>query len=247
MVPSTLANLSSARGISGPMPLRRLVYEALLGLLTTGDLAPGQQLVEDELAKRLGVSRQPVREALHWLHTEGWVDLRPRQGAFVHLPDEDAADQLLAMRCLLETEAARLAALRSTASDPLRLRELCEQGRAAVAARDIQGQVRANARLHALITQLSGNQVLIEFAEQVERRARWCAAMATRLRGEESWKEHADLVEAIARNNGEEAARILRAHTERTRRCCRRQLREQRQKTVSGVGKNNDDGNRDDE
>ncbi|WP_253778072.1 GntR family transcriptional regulator [Goodfellowiella coeruleoviolacea] len=236
------------------MPLRRRVYEALLGWLTTGDLAPGQPLVEAELADRLSVPRQHVREALHWLHTEGWVDLRPREGACVHLPDEDAADQLLAMRCLLETESARLAAPRATASDAERLAELCEQGRASAAATDIPGQVRANARLHALITQLSGNQVLIDFAEQVERRARWCAALAARLRGAESWQEHADLVAAIARNNGEEAARIMRAHTERTRRCCRRRLREQHQKTVSGAesagpdnGENTENGGRDDE
>ena len=93
-----------------PGPLRERVYEALLELITTRSLRPGQHLVESELARHLGVSRQPVREALQRLNTEGWVDLRPAQGAFVHEPTEDEADQLLTVRTLLEAEAARLAA-----------------------------------------------------------------------------------------------------------------------------------------
>ncbi len=78
--------------------------------------------MESELAGHLGVSRQPVREALQRLNTEGWVDLRPAQGAFVHEPTEEEADQLLTVRTLLEAEAARLAAANagSAASRPLR-------------------------------------------------------------------------------------------------------------------------------
>ncbi len=85
-----------------PGPLRDRVYEALLELITTRALQPGQHLVESELAGHLGVSRQPVREALQRLNTEGWVDLRPAQGAFVHEPTEEEADQLLTVRTLLE-------------------------------------------------------------------------------------------------------------------------------------------------
>src|SRR5437879_9700100 len=91
-----------------PGPLRERVYEALLELIVTRSLKPGQHLVETELARLLGVSRQPVREALQRLNTEGWVDLRPAQGAFVHDPTEEEADQLLVVRGLLEAEAARL-------------------------------------------------------------------------------------------------------------------------------------------
>lgn len=69
-----------------PGSVRQQVYEALLELITSRTLHPGQHLVESELAGHLGVSRQPVREALQRLNTEGWVDLRPAQGAFVHEP-----------------------------------------------------------------------------------------------------------------------------------------------------------------
>src|SRR3954464_1253572 len=92
-----------------PGPLRDRVYEALLELITTRALQPGQHLVESELAGHLGVSRQPVREALQRLSTEGWVDLRPAQGAFVHEPTEEEADQLLTVRPLRGARAPRLA------------------------------------------------------------------------------------------------------------------------------------------
>src|SRR3954471_3631124 len=122
-----------------PGPLRDRVYGALLELITTRALLPGQHLVESELAGHLGVSRQPVREALQRLNTEGWVDLRPAQGAFVHEPTEDEADQLLTVRTLLEAEAARLAAVSAGPSGVEALEELCAKGERAVLADDVDG------------------------------------------------------------------------------------------------------------
>src|SRR4051812_39039814 len=75
---------TAAKRVERPAPLRQAVYEALVELIVNRTLMPGQHLVEVELAEYLGVSRQPVREELQRLQTEGWVDLRPAQGAFVH-------------------------------------------------------------------------------------------------------------------------------------------------------------------
>src|SRR5262245_46223170 len=169
-----------------PGPLRERVYEALLELITTRSLQPGQHLVESELAGHLGVSRQPVREALQRLNTEGWVDLRPAQGAFVHEPTEEEADQLLTVRTLLEAEAARLAAAHAGSPGVSRLEELCEQGEAAVAADDVDGAVALNAAFHAKIMELAGNAVLAELAGQVDRRVRWYYTPVARQRGKQS-------------------------------------------------------------
>src|ERR1700726_852101 len=98
--------------VARPVPLRQSVYEALVELVVGGRLGPGEHLVETELARQLGVSRQPVREALHRLEAEGWVDLRPSPGAFVHVPTDSEVDELLDVRALLEAETARLAAVR---------------------------------------------------------------------------------------------------------------------------------------
>ena len=201
-----------------PGPLRDRVYEALLELITTRALQPGQHLVESELAGHLGVSRQPVREALQRLNTEGWVDLRPAQGAFVHEPTEEEADQLLTVRTLLEAEAARLAAANANAAGIKALEDLCAEGEKAVAADDVDGAVGMNARFHAKIMELAGNAVLSELAAQVDRRVRWYYTPIARQRGSQSWIEHRALIAAIVERDEQRATQLMREHTEHTRR-----------------------------
>ncbi|MGW2347216.1 GntR family transcriptional regulator [Streptomyces sp. NPDC001661] len=200
-----------------PGPLRERVYGALLELIITRTLPPGAHLVETELAAQLGVSRQPVREALQRLSTEGWVDLRPAQGAFVHEPTEDEADQLLTVRQLLETEAVRLAAGKADAVAVAALEELCEAGERAVAADDVEAAVALNAQLHGTVMELAANEVLAELAAQVDRRVRWYYTPVARQRGHQSWAEHRELIAALADRDEARAAEVMRAHTEHTR------------------------------
>ncbi|WP_030560880.1 GntR family transcriptional regulator [Streptomyces aureocirculatus] len=200
-----------------PGPLRERVYEALLELITTRALRPGQHLVESELAGHLGVSRQPVREALQRLNTEGWVDLRPAQGAFVHEPTEEEADQLLTVRTLLEAEAARLAAAHAGTAGITALEELCAKGESAVADGDVDLVVATNAAFHAKVMELAGNVVLAELAGQVDRRVRWYYTPVARQRGIQSWIEHRELIAAIVARDGARATEVMRAHTEHTR------------------------------
>ncbi|MET7460555.1 GntR family transcriptional regulator [Nonomuraea sp. NPDC005501] len=203
--------------ISRPATLRESVIEAIQELIVSGQLKPGQHLVESELAELLGVSRQPVREALQQLSGEGWVDLFPGQGAFVHVPTVEEADQLLAVRALLETESARLAAKNAGDDGVRRLRALCARGIAAVQADDVDSAVATNSELHALVTALSGNKVLSELAGQVARRVRWYHTPVARRRGMTSWEEHTALIDAIEAGDEARAAQIMREHTEHTR------------------------------
>ena len=200
-----------------PGPLRDRVYGALLELITTRALQPGQHLVESELAGHLGVSRQPVREALQRLNTEGWVDLRPAQGAFVHEPTDAEADQLLTVRTLLEAEAARLAAVHAGSEGVAALEALCAEGERAVAADDVDAAVALNARFHAKVMELAGNAVLAELAGQVDRRVRWYYTPIARQRGRQSWIEHRELIAAITDRDEQRATAVMRQHTEHTR------------------------------
>ncbi|MEU9331458.1 GntR family transcriptional regulator [Streptomyces canus] len=216
-MPTTGLPYGTVPRLERPGPLRDRVYGALLELITTRALQPGQHLVESELAGHLGVSRQPVREALQRLNTEGWVDLRPAQGAFVHEPTDEEADQLLTVRTLLEAEAARLAAANAGSAGIAVLEELCAQGESAVAADDVDAAVVLNARLHATIMELAGNAVLAELAGQVDRRVRWYYTPIARRRGRQSWIEHRELIAAIADRDEQRATAVMRQHTEQTR------------------------------
>lgn len=217
-VAQTTAGVPAAlRPVDRPVPLRQSVYEVLVELVVGGSLRPGQHLVEAELARQLGVSRQPVREALHRLEAEGWVDLRPSQGAYVHVPTDTEVDQLLDVRELLEGATARLAARAATPEAVTSLRATWQDGMAAVESGDVAATVAANNDFHAAVAAIAGNVVLAELSEIVGRRVRWYYRQVAPARGHESWSEHAELVAAIEAGDEDRAAALARVHTERTR------------------------------
>jgi DNA-binding GntR family transcriptional regulator len=203
----------------GPIPmLRQRVLEALEQLIIDGTLAPGEHLVETDLAARLGVSRGPVREALHSLNRDGWVELRPRQGAFVRHPTDDEVDQFFQVRSLLEGECARLAALRADAGAHDRLRALLVAGWAAVDSDDERTLVEANTALHGAIVDLAGNATLQELTHLLRKRSQWFFSPVSKTRAQTAWKEHEGVVDAIIAGDGHLAAERLRGHIEGTRR-----------------------------
>src|ERR1700689_1365962 len=171
------------RPLQRPVPLRQSVYDALIDLIVGGDLPPGQHMVEPDLARQLGVSRQPIREALHRMEAEGWVDLRPSQGAFVHVPTDSEVDELLDVRALLEAETARLAARAASPAEAARLREISAEGGGAAGQGALGRAVAANEAFHAEVAVVAGNSVLAELADIVGRRVQWYYRMVAPERG----------------------------------------------------------------
>ena len=94
--------------------LGQQVSAALEQQILAGMLAPGQRLNADELASEFGVSRIPVREALRSLNASGWIEIRPRHGAFVRRRSLREPEDLFHVRAMLEAEASRLAAKNRT-------------------------------------------------------------------------------------------------------------------------------------
>ncbi|MGD0555320.1 MAG: GntR family transcriptional regulator [Streptosporangiaceae bacterium] len=205
------------RPLARPVPLRQSVYDTLVDLIVNAELGPGQHLVETELARQLAVSRQPVREALHRLEAEGWVDLRPSQGAFVHVPTDQEVNELLDVRELLECETARLAARSGDPDKGGKLRAIWQQGQAAAGSDDVIRAVAANNAFHAKVAEIAGNSVLADLADIVARRVRWYYRLVAPARGAGSWAEHAELIDAIVASDEDRAALVARKHTERTR------------------------------
>jgi DNA-binding GntR family transcriptional regulator len=123
------------------------------------------------------------------------------------------------VRGLLETESARLAAAHPDPDGIGELVALCERGNAAVAADDVAAMVAANAEVHAAITRLSGNDVLVELASQVDRRGPLVLRLGRAARAGAVVGEHAELIRAIAAGEADRAAELMREHTELTRQC----------------------------
>ncbi len=199
----------------GPI-LREQVYEALEELIIDGSLGPGQRLVEADLARRLQVSRNPVREALSLLQRAGWVDVRPRHGTHVHRPSAKEVDDFFRVRTLLEGESAYLAALNATDRSIERLRKLYDQGVKALLAGDERRMADTNSTFHNQITEMADNLVLSEILDLLKKRLRWYFARVAKVRGPASWEEHAMLLDALAEQQADRAADVMRRHSEAT-------------------------------
>ncbi len=192
--------------------LRHMVKDALIELIINRQLEPGSHLGEADIAKRLKVSRNPVREAFQALQADGWVDLEPGRGAFVHNPSEHEVDEAFEMRLILEQESAAMAARHATPDDVDELRAICEKGSRAAVAGDGDAVVRLNAMLHRRVSEMSSNSILATFLAQLDRRIRWYFKAIAMTRGSDSWVEHEQLIEAIAAHDAKRARSVMRKH-----------------------------------
>jgi DNA-binding GntR family transcriptional regulator len=208
---------SKIEPLQDPVPLRQHVYERLEDLIIYGELTAGTHLVESDLAERLGVSRIPVREALQQLHSNGWVELRPRFGAFVRRPTITEVDDVFDVRTVLEAESARLAAINATDEGVRSLKETLVVGDEAVARNDEEELVKLNSEFHRQVTSMAGNQVLAEMLGRLDKRMRWYFGSVASARGKASWREHGDLVGAIEAREPGRAAEVMRRHAELTK------------------------------
>ena len=115
------------------LPLRDVVFNTLRQAILTGELKPGERLMEIHLANRLGVSRTPIREAIHKLELEGLVTMIPRRGAEVAQITEKSMSDVLEVRRALDALCAELACDRITEAGLESLRQSCDEiGRAHV-------------------------------------------------------------------------------------------------------------------
>ena len=114
-------------------PLSDVVADKLRHGIASGRYKPGERLVEERLAAELGVSRNPVREAIRSLASEGLIEVTPRRGAVVMSLDRDDAWEMIEVRAALEGLNARLAARRRPAHLIDQLKAVLEQGRAMAA------------------------------------------------------------------------------------------------------------------
>ena len=200
------------------LPLRDQVTAELRRRILTGELAPGERLVEERIAALLGVSRNPVREAIRVLAAEGLVAVAPRRGAAVARLSSDEATELFDVRMSLEGLAARLAARKRAPAAISRLGALLDNARAAVDNGHLGDVADLNTAFHAAVGEASGNAYLTLVIGPMLRRAQWVFLQTVRSRAPHSWQEHVGLYEAIAAGDEEAAEALAVAHVAAARR-----------------------------
>jgi DNA-binding GntR family transcriptional regulator len=208
------------------MPLRAVVCDELRRMVITGELAPGARLVEESLAARLGVSRNPVREALQTLAGEGFVEILPRRGAVVAQITAAQAEELFDVRMALEALAARLAARYASPAAVAQLQASLESAQKAYSAGDLDTLASCNTDFHQRVVAASGNDYLRLLVAPMARRAQWLYRMSAASRAPHSWTEHETLLRAIADHDEEYAAALAAAHVAAARASYRQMTRE---------------------
>ena len=198
--------------IDGRRPLRDVVSDAIRDRIASGAHRPGERLVEDRLADELGVSRNPVREALRALEVEGYVELIPRRGAIVADLSPDVVAEIFEVRSALEALGARLAAERATPAQIRRLERLLDTSAQALERGDLRRMPGLNTRFHQLVLDMGGNALLGETMAPLRGRTQWIFSRTVDERAAGSLDEHRGLAVAIAAGDGDAAAALAAAH-----------------------------------
>ncbi len=198
-----------------PAPnLAEQVRDAILAEVASGRLAPGERIIQEQIAKSLGVSRQPVQQALLLLRNQGVLQEAPGRGLVVSAMEPDQVQHMYELRAVIEGLAARLAAERHPERAARQGPALIEAGRKAAAAGSVARMIAADLRFHEFIYELSGNPLIGPAMA-----AHWTHAqrvMGEVLRRDETprdiWDQHAAMLDAIAAGAGTRAENLARQH-----------------------------------
>lgn len=197
-----------------PGLIRDRVVDALRDAIIAGRLKPGERIRERELVSLLGVSRSPLREAIRILETEGLITSLAYRGARVsELSASDLRD-MLDVRIMLETFAARLAIERLDDAVLQAMEEQVRRARAAGAQVDLQSNFDLGLEFHDLLVAACGNRKVAQLHENLKRHQRRYQHFAfTRVgRDIRALDEHSDIVGALRRRDPAAVEQGLRAH-----------------------------------
>ena len=192
--------------------LHERIKDALIRDIVKGTLAPGERLFEMKIARELGTSQAPVREALRELKALGFVQGAPHQGTYVASFWEKGFAEVYKVRGGLEELATRMATPKLSGKTA-GLQAEVDFMRAAASANDIEKLVEHSCRFHRLIMEASGNQLLLNMWDALHIETHSAVAlMASEFDLMEKANSHQPIVDSIASGDVERACRVAREH-----------------------------------
>jgi DNA-binding GntR family transcriptional regulator len=200
--------------------LTQTVYKLVRERIANHDFAPGERLRLDLLARQLGVSRTPVREALNQLAAEGLIEIRPRHGTFVAQVDMATICELYQMRLMLDTSVAQLLTQRLTNRQLASLAKLVDQLADLVdgdSYLDYGGYLERDRAFHSALIRMLGNRRLMALYDEINLplwlvRAQRAAGAPHDARG--SLEEHRAILRGLQARNPAAVAAAMTAHIE---------------------------------
>ncbi len=199
-------------------PLREKIADRIRADIIRGNYKDGERLVEPKLAKVLGISRTPIREALRQLESEGFIEIVPRKGAVVKELTLKDIDDLYAIKANLEGLAARLATNYITDKEITKLKEINKKFYRITNknANMVEEYLKYNIDFHDVFIYSSNNKKLIEIldglSKNFQRFKRMLIAKTERL--EEAHNEHLEIIKSFELRNPDLAEKTVRWHIE---------------------------------
>lgn len=209
-------DLPGAESLADHPSLQERIYQMLRTAIIERRLEPGQPLIESKLATSLGVSRNPIREAVRRLQQEGLVDARPRGRASVTSYSIEEADDLYRIRAALEGVAAALAAERITDAELAELASSLERAQELLAREENEAVVREGDRFHRLVQRAARNRRLTALLEQLYAHTVVFRHLTMHLPGRapEAVRGHTEIYQALRERDAARAERLTRTHVE---------------------------------
>jgi DNA-binding GntR family transcriptional regulator len=203
-----------AQVATGAASLAEQAYDAVRDMIVSLELRPGAVVSERELMERLQIGRTPVREALHRLAQEKFVEVYPRRGMFVTTVEIRHLAALCEVRLPLEGQAARLAALRATEEDREELEALVEA--LLLPGRPARELMELDERVHRTIYRVARSEFLETSLEQyyVHALRIWYLALDRASELGAAVHEHVGLIGAISAGDAQQAEKLMRAHVD---------------------------------
>lgn len=199
-------------------PIREVVLESLREAIINGHFKPGDHLVERELAKKMGISTTPIKEAMRVLEYEGLVTRIPRKGTYVSENVNTTIKEILLLRASLEGLAAKLAALKATEEQIARLEALLKQMDVLSRNKNNTELTKLNSEFHNLITEMCQNRMITNILKTI--RSFDLAFRKRALQHDEQidkgFAEHKGIFEAIIAHQPELAEQRMKEHIYRT-------------------------------
>lgn len=219
MAPSAAAPLLHPPEATGTLSLAEAAYRHLRDAIVRGHLPAGSKISERGLALQLGMSAQPVREALRRLEADGMVLSQPRSGTVVAEFGPDRLAEMGRIRAALEGAAAALAAERASPAELAALEAQLGEMRAATAAADTPRLAAANERFHALLHAAAGNAFLLRSLTALrgyDHVHRLRALGSTPKELPKALAEHEAVLKALRKRRPDQAEERMRAHVLRS-------------------------------
>lgn len=214
------------------LPLRDVVFNTLRQAILTGELKPGERLMEIHLANKLGVSRTPIREAIRKLELEGLVTMIPRRGAEVAQITEKSMNDVLEVRRAMDVLCVELACERISEEELTQLKLACDHFEEMVKTQDVKKIARADVELHDIILQATGNRRLIQLVNNLsEQMYRYRYEYIKDFSQHETLvEEHRIIYESLVNKDKETASEAAKTHIDNQKKAIIRRIRLEREK-----------------